>query len=77
VIVISYVVERCSVTLVTLSMPFAFTCRICGRKMLDERALEEDAEWGRMVFGEAAGDGGTVPKTERCVYCAGEWYRKM
>jgi hypothetical protein len=45
--------------------------------MLDERALEEDAEWSRMVFGEAVGDGGTLPKMERCVYCGGEWYRKM
>jgi len=44
--------------------------------MLDGRAVQEDGEWWRMTVGEEV-EGTTVPKMERCVYCAGEWYRKM
>jgi hypothetical protein len=44
--------------------------------MFDERALKEDGEWVRMVFGDGA-DGGSVPRMDRCIYCAGEWYRKV
>lgn len=43
--------------------------------MLDERAIEEDPEWCQMALGEEVV--GTVLKVERCVYCGGEWYRKL
>jgi len=44
--------------------------------MLDERALVEDVEWVQMALGEGA-DEGSIPRIDRCIYCAGEWYRKV
>ena len=43
--------------------------------MLDEKAFTEDPEWCQMALGETVV--GTLAKMERCVYCAGEWYRKL
>jgi hypothetical protein len=71
-------VERCSITLLTLSTPFVFTCRICDRKMLDTKAFTEDEEWYANIFPELPSDlGPGVPAVERCMYCDGEWFRKF
>jgi hypothetical protein len=46
--------------------------------MLDVTAFTEDEEWRDCVFPEYSSDLGVgVTLAERCVYCDGEWYRKV
>jgi hypothetical protein len=69
--------ERCSITLLTLSTPFAFTCRVCKNKMIDKRAFKEDEEWCALVFPREDFDWDEIPGVQRCIYCGGEWFRSL
>jgi len=71
--------QRCSITMLTLSTPFVFTCRVCKSKMIDKRAFEEDEEWCELV---CPGEKIKVseipwPEANRCIYCGGEWFRSL
>ena len=71
-------VERCSLSLLTLSTPYAFTCRTCGLKKLDERVFVEDPEWCAVTFsGRPINTKDILLSADRCVYCGGEWIRKI
>ena len=70
--------ERCSITLLTLSTPCTCTCRICGRKKIDDSVFTEDREWCELVFAGRFKDiKGGIPEVEKCLCCDGEWIRKM
>src|SRR5271155_1903108 len=70
--------ERCSITLLTLSTPCTCTCRICGRKKIDDSVFTEDREWCELVFvGRFKDIKGGILEVEKCLYCDGEWIRKM
>ena len=70
--------ERCSITLLTLSTPYVVSCRVCGRKKLDKSVFESDAEWTSAVFADVGVEElkNGLPEIERCIYCGGEWYHK-
>jgi len=70
--------ERCSITLLTLSTPCTCTCRICGRKKIDDSVFTEDREWCELVFvGRFKDIKGGILEVEKCLYCDGEWIRKI
>jgi len=71
--------ERCSITLLTLSTVYVLSCRVCGRKLIDHGTVfQMDEEWWRGVFPDSDKDDLVTqfPTVERCVYCGGEWYHK-
>lgn len=70
--------ERCSITLLTLSTPYVVTCRVCARKKLDVSAFSEDTDWRDCVFSGVGLENlvAGFPEIERCIFCGGEWYRK-
>lgn len=70
--------DRCSITLITLSTPYTYTCRVCGRKKIAKEAFEKDDEWCRMMFGEYLPElGELIPEVWKCVFCGGGWIRKI
>ena len=71
-------IGRCSITLITLSTPYSYTCRVCGEKMLHKEAFVKDREWCEIVFsGYNPEMGDILPDIKRCVFCNGEWIRKF
>ena len=73
------ITERCSITLLTLSTPYASTCRTCRRKKLNVKVFTEDTEWCTNTLPDFA-EGRHVmnlPEVRTCIYCGGEWIQKV
>jgi hypothetical protein len=71
-------IGRCSITLITLSTPYSYTCRVCGKKMLDKEAFVKDREWCDKVFSESRPEMGDIlPEIQKCIFCSGERIRKF
>lgn len=46
--------------------------------MIERRAFAEDPEWSEAVFsGNTQELEGDLPEVNRCMYCGGEWMRKI
>ena len=46
--------------------------------MIERRAFVEDPEWCEVVFsGNTYELSDDLPEVNRCIYCGGEWMRKM
>jgi hypothetical protein len=65
--------ERCSMTLLTLSTPYVMSCGVCSRKILDKRVFTEDSAW--VDFMVPDGCEKDLPVAENCLYCSGELLR--